>query len=59
MKIIEAVRHGELSYVQVLHAGVLVTMQKEGELVCIHAKGRGNFRFAKSQAKTIHRLLNG
>lgn len=59
MKIIEAVRDGELSYVQVRHAGILVKMQKEGDLVAITTKGRGNIRFAKSQAKTIHRLING
>ena len=59
MKIIEAVRHGELSYVQVLHAGVLVTMQKEGDLVGIRTKGRGNVRFTKTQAKLIHQMLHG
>lgn len=59
MKIIEAVRHGELSFVQVRHAGVLVTMQKEGDLIAISTKGRGNLRFVKSQAKLIHQMLNG
>lgn len=59
MKIIEAVRHGELSFVQVRHAGVLVTMQKEGDLIAISTKDRGNLRFVKSQAKLIHQMLNG
>lgn len=59
MKIIEAVRHGDLSFVQVKIGGVLVTMQKEGELVGITTKGRGNVRFVKSQAKLIHQMLNG
>lgn len=59
MKIIEAVRHGELSFVQVRHAGVMVTMQKEGDLIGITTKGRGNVRFVKSQAKIIHQMLNG
>lgn len=59
VKIIEAVRHGDLSYVQVRCAGVLVTMQREGELVGITTKGRGNVRFTKSQAKLIHQMLNG
>lgn len=59
MKVIEAVRHGELSFVQILHAGVLVTIQKEGDLVSMTTKGHGSVRFAKSQAKLIHQMLNG
>ena len=39
-------------------AGV-VTMQKEGDLIGITTKGRGNVRFVKSQAKIIHQMLNG
>ncbi|CAH0198233.1 hypothetical protein SRABI106_01469 [Rahnella aquatilis] len=59
MKIIEAARHGELSYVQVKQGNVVCTMQKEGELICIYVTGRGNVRFAKHQAKLIHHMLNG
>lgn len=59
MKIIEAVRHGELSYVQVKQGGVVCTMQKEGDLIAIYTTGRGSVRFAKSQAKIIHHMLNG
>jgi len=59
MKIIEAKRHGEISFVQVRHADMLVTMRKAGEIVSINSKGRGSVRFAKAQAKAIHRLLNG
>ncbi|WP_210453528.1 hypothetical protein [Pantoea ananatis] len=59
MKIIEAVREGDISYVQVKHNGVHVTMQKEGSLFAIKQNGRGNVRFAKSQAKQLHYLLNG
>jgi len=59
MKIIEAVRQGELSYVQIKHNGVLVTMQKEGGIVSVNQCGRGNVRFTKSQAKQLHHLLNG
>lgn len=53
MKIIEAVKDGDLSFVQVSHNGVTVAIQKVGSLVSVTTKGRGNVRFAKSQAKLL------
>lgn len=59
MKIIEACRQGAISYVQLKQCKVIVTIQKEGDIVAITSSGRGNVRFAKSQAKMIHNFLNG
>lgn len=59
MKIIEAIREGDLSFVQVKHNEVSVAIQKTGSLVSITTKGRGNVRFAKSQAKLLIQIMNG
>lgn len=59
MKIIEALKEGDLSFVQVKHNQVTVAIQKIGELVSITTKGRGNVRFAKSQAKLLSQMING
>lgn len=59
MKIIEAIREGDLSFVQVKHNQVTVAIQKTGSLVSFTTKGRGNVRFAKSQAKLLIQMVNG
>ncbi|HBM8406690.1 TPA: hypothetical protein ACHS7Y_001736 [Citrobacter freundii] len=59
MKIIEALREGDLSFVQVKHNQVTVAIRKVGELVSITTKGRGNVRFAKIQAKLLTQMING
>lgn len=59
MKIIEALREGDLSFVQVKNNQVTVEIQKAGEFVSITTKGRGNVRFAKSQAKLLTQMING
>lgn len=59
MKIIEALREGDLSFVQVKHNKVTVAIQRMGELTSITTKGRGNVRFAKSQAKLLTQMING
>ena len=59
MKIIEALKEGDLSFVQVKHNQVTVVIKKVGELVSITTKGRGNVRFAKSQAKLLSQMING
>lgn len=59
MKIDEAINDGDLSFVQVSHNGVTVAIQKSGSLVAVTTKGRGNVRFAKSQAKLLSEMING
>lgn len=59
MKIVEAIKDGDLSFVQVSHNGVIVAIQKMGSLVSVTTKGRGNVRFAKSQAKLLSEMING
>lgn len=59
MKIIEALREGDMSFVQVKHNQATVAIHKIGELVSITTKGRGNVRFAKSQAKLLNHMING
>lgn len=59
MKIIQAIKEGDLSFVQVSHNGVTVDIQKAGSLVSVTTKGRGNVRFAKSQAKLLSGMING
>ena len=59
MKIIEALRVGDLSFVQVKHNKVTVAIHRMGELTSITTKGRGNVRFAKSQAKLLTQMING
>lgn len=59
MKIIEALREGNLSFVQVKHNQVTVAIEKMGSLVSITTSGRGNVRFAKSQAKLLSQMING
>lgn len=59
MKIIQAIKEGDLSFVQVSHNGVIVTIQKMGSLVSVTTKGRGNLRFAKSQATLLSEMING
>lgn len=57
MKIMNAERSGDVSVVNIKHNGVNVEMQRVDDVVVIHQSGRGNVRFAKSQAKILHRLL--
>lgn len=59
MKIIEAIREGDLSSVKVKHNQVTIDIQKMGSLLSITTKGRGNVRFAKSQAKLLLQMING
>lgn len=57
MKIMNAERRGDVSVVNIKHNGVNVEMHRVDDVVVIHQSGRGNVRFAKSQAKILHRLL--
>lgn len=59
MKIIKAENQENLSFVQAIHNGVIVTIQKMGSLVSVTTKGWVNVRFAKSQAKLLSEMING
>lgn len=59
MKIVNAERIDEVSVVEIKHGAIAVGIQRVGDVITIHQSGRGNVRFAKSQAKILHRLLWG
>lgn len=59
MKIIEAAKEGDLSVVRISHNQVTVAVHRMGDLVSVTTKGRGNVRFAKSQARLLSQMING
>lgn len=59
MKIINAERCEDVSVVEIKHGSVSVGIQRVGNTMTIHQSGRGNVRFAKTQAKMVHALLWG
>lgn len=59
MKIIEASSQGQLTFVQVMDKGSLVTLCKVGDIRSITTDGRGAVRLAKSMAKSLSKILEG